>query len=53
MESPAVLEEIERLQHEFGVARVQIPDPVERWWYDVTRVEFDSEAQAIRLVCDQ
>jgi len=26
---------------------------VERWWYDVTRVEFDSEAQAIRLVCDQ
>lgn len=53
MDSVQVLEEIERLQHEFGKARVQIPDPVERWWYDVDRVEFDTEAQAIRLVCDR
>jgi hypothetical protein len=53
VDSVQALEEIERLQHEFGPARVQIPDPVERWWYDVTRIEFDTEAQAIRLVCDQ
>lgn len=53
MDSVQVLEEIERLQHEFGKARVQIPDPVEMWWYDVDRVEFDTESQAIRLVCDK
>lgn len=52
MLSPEVLEEIERIQNEFGACRLQIPDPVERWWYDVTRVEFDSETQAIRLVSD-
>ena len=52
MDSAEVVEEIERLQHEFGKCRVQLPDPVERWWYDVTRVEFDTEAQAIRLVSD-
>lgn len=52
MFSDELLEEIERLQTEFGRARLQIPDPVERWWYDVDRVEFDPEAQAIRLVSD-
>jgi hypothetical protein len=52
LDSVQVLEEIERLQNEFGKSKVQIPDPVERWWYDVTRVEFDAEAQAIRLVSD-
>jgi hypothetical protein len=52
VDSVRVLEEIERLQNEFGASRVQIPDPVERWWYDIDRIEFDSEAQAIRLVSD-
>jgi hypothetical protein len=52
LDSAELLEEIERIQHEFGKCRVQLPDPVERWWYDVTRVEFDTEAQAIRLVSD-
>jgi hypothetical protein len=37
---------------EFGKCRMQIPDPVEAWWYDVTRIEYDSQAQAIRLVSD-
>jgi hypothetical protein len=50
--SPEVLEEIERIQNEFGACREQLPDSVERWWYDVTRVEFDTENQAIRLVSD-
>ena len=53
MFSDELLEEVERLQHEFGRAQVQLPDPVERWWYPVTRVEFDVESQSIRLVSDQ
>jgi hypothetical protein len=52
VDSVQLLEEVERLQNEFGRCRVQIPDPVELWWYDVSRVEFDSEAQSIRLVSD-
>ena len=47
-----LLEEVERIQNEFGKCKIQIPDPIEAWWYDVTRVEFDAEAQAIRLVSD-
>lgn len=52
MYSDELVEEVERLQREFGRAQVQLPDPVERWWYAVDRVEFDPEAQAIRLVSD-
>jgi hypothetical protein len=52
VDSIQVLEEIERIQTEFGVCKVQVPDPVERWWYTVDRVEFDTESQAIRLVSD-
>jgi hypothetical protein len=52
MDSVQALEEIERIQNEFGSCKLQIPDPVERWWYDVDRIEFDTESQAIRLVSD-
>lgn len=52
VDSIELLEEVERIQHEFGRCRVQVPDPVERWWYDVDRIEFDTETQAIRLVSD-
>lgn len=52
VDSVQALEEIERIQNEFGKCRMQIPDPVEAWWYDVTRIEYDSQAQAIRLVSD-
>lgn len=52
MDSVAALEEIERIQNEFGPARLLIPDPVQQWWYDVDRVEFDAESQSIRLVSD-
>lgn len=52
VKSTDALEEIERLQNEFGECELQIPDPVERWWYNVDRIEFDAEAQAIRLVSD-
>jgi hypothetical protein len=50
--SAQAIEEIERLQTEFGICEMQIPDPVERWWYKVDRLEFDTESQAIRLVSD-
>jgi hypothetical protein len=50
--SDDLLEELERLQHEFGRGKVQLPDPVERWWYDVDRVEFDTETQSYRFVSD-
>lgn len=53
LDSVQALEEIERIQNEYGPCKVQIPDPVEAWWYNVTRIEFDPEAQAIRLVSDQ
>ena len=52
MDSTEALEEIERIQNEFGACKLQIPDPVERWWYDVDRVEFNPETQTIRLVSD-
>lgn len=52
MKSDEAIEAIERLQHEFGVCELQLPDPVERWWYRVDRIEFDSEAQAFRMVSD-
>lgn len=52
MNSVEAIEEMERIQNEFGCAELQIPDPVERWWYRVDRIEFDAETQAIRLVSD-
>jgi hypothetical protein len=52
VDSTQAIEEIERIQHEFGVCELQVPDPVERWWYGVDRIEFDTESQAIRLVSD-
>jgi hypothetical protein len=52
VDSVTALEEIERIQNEHGAARLQIPDPVEMWWYDVTRIEWDPDAQAIRLISD-
>lgn len=52
MESTQVIEELERLQNEFGPGKCQIPDPVERWWYDVDRIEFDTVTQTFRFVSD-
>jgi hypothetical protein len=47
------LEEIERIQTEFGACMLQIPDSFEPWWYTVDRIEFDPETKAIRLVSDR
>lgn len=53
MDSREALEEIERIQNEFGICKMQLPAELEAWWYDITRIEFDPEAQAIRLVSDR
>jgi hypothetical protein len=52
MKATEALEEIERIVNEFGDYELQLPDPVERWWYPVTRIEVVPEAQAIRVVSD-
>lgn len=53
MDSAEAIEELVRLQNEFGVARLKVPDPIEaQWRNDVDRMEFDSETQTILLVSD-
>jgi hypothetical protein len=53
LDSVEIIEELERLQGEFGPGKVQIPDPLEaQWWYEVDRVEFDSVTQTYRMVSD-
>jgi hypothetical protein len=47
-----VIEVLERQVHEFGDGEAQIPDPIERWWYDIDRVEFDQVTQTHRIVSD-
>lgn len=52
MKATEIIEEIERLVYEFGDGEVQIPDPIERWFYGVDRVERDPGTQTYRLVSD-
>jgi hypothetical protein len=47
-----IIEELERHVYEFGDGEVQIPDPIERWFYAVDRVERDSSTQTYHLVSD-
>jgi hypothetical protein len=52
MKATEAIEELERNVNEFGDFELQIPDPVERWWYPVDRIEVVPENQALRLVSD-
>lgn len=52
MDSMELMEELERLQHEFGRGKCQLPDPLERWWNDIDRIEFDAATQTYRFVSD-
>jgi hypothetical protein len=47
-----IVEELERLIYEFGDGDSQIPDPIEAWWYDVTRIERDPASNKFRFVAD-
>jgi hypothetical protein len=53
MKATEGIEELERLVHEHGDFELQIPDPVERWYYPVDRIEVEPEAQAMRFVSDR
>lgn len=49
-----IIEEIERIVHEFGDAAVEMPDPIEATWRNsVDRVEYDSERERILFVSDR
>jgi hypothetical protein len=53
MKATEALEEIERIVNEFGDLELQVPDPIERWFYPVDRLEVVTEAGAIRVVSDR
>lgn len=53
MKATEAIEEMERLVSEFGDLELQMPDPVERWFYPVDRIEVAPESQAIRVVSDR
>ena len=52
MKATEAIEELERLVNEFGDGEVTLPDPVERWWYSVDRIERDPERDGFRFVSD-
>jgi hypothetical protein len=51
VESHEIIEELERLQTEFGPGRCQLPDTLENaWWYDIDHIQFDPVTQTYRFV---
>jgi hypothetical protein len=51
VESHEIIEELERLQTEFGAGRCQLPDQLgEPWWYDIDHIQFDPVTQTYRFV---
>jgi hypothetical protein len=46
------IEELERSVAEFGDGEVQIPDPLENWWYRVDRIEREPGTNAYRFTSD-
>jgi hypothetical protein len=47
-----VIEQLERDVAEFGDGDVQVPDPLESWWYSVDRIEREPGTNAYRFVSD-
>lgn len=52
MKATEIAEELLDMIREFGDGEVQIPDPVENWWYKVDRVEREPGSNAYRFVSD-
>jgi hypothetical protein len=52
MKATEVIEELERQVNEFGDGEAQIPDPLEKWWYGITRIEREPGSNAYRFVYD-
>lgn len=53
MKATEVIEELERQVNEFGDGEVQLPDPLENWWYPVTRIEREPGDNVYRVVADR
>lgn len=53
MKATEIIEELERQVNEFGDGEGQIPDPLENWWYSVTRIEREPGANNYRFVSDR
>jgi hypothetical protein len=54
MRSQEVLEEIQRIQNEFGSVPVVLVDEMQpEWVFPVTAVEFDPHREAITLAADR
>lgn len=52
LKATEMIEELERHVAEFGDGEVQLPDPMENWWYNVDRIERETGSNAYRLVSD-
>lgn len=52
MKATEIRDELDVLINEFGDGEVQIPDPIENWWYPVDRIEREPGSNAYRLVSD-
>jgi hypothetical protein len=53
MDSVTLIEELERLQNEFGPGKCQLPDFAEAtFWVNIDRIEFDTVTQTYRFVSD-
>jgi hypothetical protein len=53
VDSHQIIEELERLQTEFGGGKCQFPDPLQGTWRnDIDRIEFDPGTQTYLFVSD-
>jgi hypothetical protein len=48
--SDQLIEELERLQEEFGRGTCQLPEPLSGWWDTISHIDFDPGTQAYRFV---
>lgn len=52
MKATEIIEELASQINEFGDGEGQIPDPLENWWYSVTRIEREPGSNNYRFVSD-
>ncbi len=53
MESTEGLDEIARIQREYGAARLVVADEMEDWQHPVTSIEFDPGNQTIVITANR
>jgi hypothetical protein len=52
LKATEIRDELDALINEFGDGDGQIPDPLENWWYGITRIEREPGTNAYRFVSD-